>query len=174
MKTQFQIIVFIVSLLTLVAATQRGYASSKDWNLASGEGIFHDGQHDGRIAWVEEELGRGGTLVLYRCRGNFIQLVDLPQDGFWDSKLIDLGSINLAFLRFYDDYQSTSFSDFPIITAPGMDGDYFDLDAFGTVSYYFKSKYMALCPSNVVPLSDCRRFSLKNFEEAINFVCKTK
>jgi hypothetical protein len=123
-------------------------------------------------AAVDEMKGRGQALILLRCQGRYLTLVDGPEDSFWENSADNkAGDRKVVWLRWGDENE-------PILSEPGQDGWYFDIDVSrgqasvgGRFNSLLKANAFALCPSKEVDLAKCRQFSGSKFDQAVSFVC---
>jgi hypothetical protein len=113
-----------------------------------------------------ELSGKGAALMLIRCKGGYLQLVDGPEDDFWSGDPLSNRGERVGWIN-----------EHPVIMEPGQDGYYFDIDASplndSPFGFLLKERYMNICSSRGSP-SSCRKFSMRNFDKAVAYVCKSR
>jgi hypothetical protein len=165
----------LVAILFVVPCQAAQVQTKSGWRWGMWEIEAYDAS--GRLkkapqAAVDEMNGRGHALILLRCQGRYLTLVDGPEDSFWEKAADnETGDRKVVWLRWGDENE-------PILSEPGQDGWYFDIDVSrgqasvgGRFNSLLRANAFALCPSKEADLAKCRQFSGAKFDQAVSFVC---
>ena len=106
--------------------------------------------------------------MLSSCKGSVLHLVDGPEDGFWVSEPIGREGQQVGYIKFEATPEDINE---PIIFSSGQDGYYFDIVLEGRLSAIKSAYSLFICPSRYAEQKKCRKFTLRKFNDAVDFVC---